>query len=95
MEDSLISRLDSRVSELEHSLRRMMSRLDEVARFAASTDRRLERTDGFVSDLRAVNPQALTISVKRMTDEIREESAESRRQERENLTATRNSRERN
>jgi hypothetical protein len=72
MEDSVISKLDGRVSELEHSLRRIMSRLDEIARFAANTDRQLEMTDGLVSDLRSANPQAGAISSGRILDEIGE-----------------------
>jgi hypothetical protein len=89
MEDSVISKLDGRVSELEHSLRRIMSRLDEIARFAANTDRQLEMTDGLVSDLRSANPQAGAISSGRILDEMRRESAEFRKQRRDRISGHR------
>jgi hypothetical protein len=95
MDDSLISRLDSRVSELEQAIRQIKRKVDEVASFAARTDRRLERTDGLVSDLQSAHPQVGAVSSARILDEMGRESAERRKQERERLIATRTGREGN
>ncbi len=95
MDDSLISKLDSRVSELEQSIRRITRKLDAVASFATSTDSRLERTDEIVRDLLSAHPQVGAVSSARILDEMGRESAERRKQQRERLIATRTGREGN
>ena len=80
-----LDKLAQRVRDNEAAIDKLVLKLNELARFSASVDERVEELGESVTDLRLSNPGASAKAADRSLDRMRRQSIEFRQERRANL----------